>query len=89
MADLERVRVDVTAEDIRRGRTEDGWNCPIACALKRIRRPLYVSVTGFYVSDDAVDPVARLPVAVKSFVLAYDREDPVAPFSFEVELPRG
>lgn len=42
---MKRVMVEVTAADIRRGKRQDAWSCPIARALLRTLHGTTVAVT--------------------------------------------
>lgn len=81
----EKITVEVTAEDIAKGEPGDGCKCPIAIAVRR--------ATGL--NDVSIRPIAQsrignryvyLPDPAKRFVLDFDEEQPVQPFTFEIDL---
>jgi hypothetical protein len=86
-----RVHVEVTREDIRRGKARNYEGCPIALALLRHGEGAFEKV---YVSDGIVTLTidgwmheARLSSETTAFVNAIDHRLPVKPFSFELDVP--
>lgn len=76
-------RVQVTADDIRRGKRESSHYCPIARALKRTFHTYVVSVVG---EDVCVrEDEYLLPEEAVEFQWAFDVAEPVKPFEFEME----
>ncbi len=76
------MKIDVTQNHIDGGKRRAPSECPIslACADKG----LYASVTPKWACIDGVD--IMLPLTATAFVLAFDRGEPVQPFSFRIEL---
>ena len=90
--------IHVTQEDIDQGIPEAPTACPIWYALTRqltfaAKEDPFFEVNGdeieFY--DDAGRPPQKVPLpdAAQLFVQAFDNEDDVEPFAFELELPKG
>jgi len=84
------IRVDVTWEDIARGKKGEATSCPIARALDRAG-VAGAEVGGFEV--DFTDPwgeSAKMPKRASAFVEAFDDDrTSVRPFSFSLRLPKG
>jgi hypothetical protein len=87
------MRVAVRQDDIDYGVRGMPGSCPVARALRRYVAPLRPSVLGFQVAlyDHYNVQIATLalPDAVRHFVSAFDRGDPVQPFSFGLTLPEA
>lgn len=81
-----KLRVEVTAEDIRKGVKDDTCKCPVARALKRIfpGSPVEVGVT--YVSIRGV--VAAAPRSVRRFVDRFDMGKRVRPAVFVIDTDK-
>jgi hypothetical protein len=84
------VLVEVTQEDIDKGKRGDPWCCPAARALERATGKKW-SVVGPLCSrvDDRKQAIGKritLPQEVFDFVRAFDGGEPVSPFSFELEV---
>lgn len=73
--------IQVTAEDIAKGRRFYPEYCPVALAMRRQVKST-MTVGGYYARYDAVTTV-DLPTEVVSFIRAFDSLQPVKPFSFE------
>lgn len=76
--------VKVTQEHIDKGRKSSCVSCPVALAFEEAGKLAFVGV-------EAVRPLggfieARLPVEATRFIRAFDRDEQVTPFEFEVEL---
>jgi len=82
----EKIRVEVTEEDIAKGIRENCRLCPIARAIKRLGHE-EVAVMGDSIEIGTVDFEA--PPEVDAFVEAFDAFRPVQPFAFDLEIPRG
>lgn len=84
-----KLKIEVTAEDIRQGVRNNAFNCPIAHALRRASGHNAVRVD---VCDLTVNSAgeglrsAPLPPEAESFLVLFDSSLDVAPFTFEVEL---
>jgi len=78
--------IEVTAEDIAKGIPKVCAACPVALAIKRVTgrgasvMQLYI---GFHDGSGWIDS----PREVLPFVRAFDNEQPVKPFSFELDVP--
>jgi hypothetical protein len=86
MKTIMKVKVKVTAGDIKRGIPEDECKCPIARALKRTFKTRDVEVHAFkcYVDGRIYD----LPSFARTFIYRFDMGDrDVAGQPFEFELP--
>ena len=84
--------VDVTQEHIDSGFKDDGFRCPFARALRphiKLGLDPYVGSTVVYIYDSESYCVGRLnlPQKVTDFIVAYDKEFPVQPFTAEVMIP--
>ena len=91
------MRIDVTADDIRRGERCTTDRCPVALAIRRAVPDAMILVTPTYVIVST--PAWKLnlldedmPAGVREFVLSFDRStSPVwctmAPFSFDLPVP--
>jgi hypothetical protein len=87
--------INVTARDIKYGRRCDGQSCPIARAVLRTKwgkdseaynfTVAAKSIIRFYLNrtPDRID----LPQEANEFVRRFDRNQPVEPFSFTIEVP--
>lgn len=79
-----KVVVDVTADDIKAGASNDCTGCPIALALARAckaspwadRRQIFAKGVG----------VASTPLIARRFMDAFDAGADVEPFTFTLEL---
>lgn len=88
------VTIDVTAEDIAEGKQIICTACPVARAINRRLAPGWEAAVGSgeYVLDpetwsDHCSVEGLLPPAASEFILAFDLGRPVAPFSFQLDLP--
>lgn len=78
------VEISVTAEDIANGIPGDCRFCPVAQAIRR-------QVPGGFVHafTDTLwtsDVTATTPQEVADFIRAFDRDEPVAPFTFTADF---
>lgn len=87
-----RVKIEVTASDIKRGVVKDCKDCPVARA---IRRKLERSAVCLSVGADSFDFFHKgcfygycLPEEASRFIGAFDSRTAVKPFSFCLNLPR-
>jgi hypothetical protein len=85
------IRVEVTAEDIRKGVVGSCDACPVAKALRRTFRTK--SATVYYVrsatprcSVKKLDALP-LPLDAAKFAANFDDGKPVSPFSFDLRIP--
>ena len=84
------LQVNVTQEDINRGKICMPMNCPVALAVTRAVPNKEVVVSSFKVTTHTDDPndieIAELPEEATAFILAFDNKKSVTPFSFTVEF---
>ena len=89
------IHVEVTQEDIDRGERESCKNCPVARALWHALEPMgrfdLVHAVG---ENFTLFPIGKpmwidvpSPNSVKDFILAFDAEAEVEPFSFDLQIP--
>lgn len=85
------VTVEVTAEDIAKGKGGQTDACPIALACRRVGYPAaHVGYSGW--SPNGTDighpwPVGPLPEEARRFVVDFDQGSPVKPATFRLPLP--
>jgi len=92
-----KLRVEVTAEDIAKGQREEVCLCPIALALSRcgVRGPAVAGAVGWTPGDNRwsvtfvedYENETILPEECGTFASAFDKGEPVEPFTFEIEVP--
>jgi hypothetical protein len=87
---MKRITVEVTQNCINRGKIQDGYNCPVANALKKCcNNRLLVCEGG--ISDEYDDAFSSIsiPKKVKTFINKLDHEGKkaVKPFNFQISLP--
>lgn len=89
-----KVKVSITADDIRQGKRADPCLCPAARAIRRALDNKEVRVIGSAchggfarVHFDPAQPAVELPPEAGRFVTAYDFGDPVGPLDFELTIP--
>lgn len=76
--------IEVTQEDIHKDKRVECYLCPVALAMKRtFGRKWGISQTFFASGDIVVD----CPIEAKGFIFAFDCEQKVKPFTFELEIP--
>jgi hypothetical protein len=81
-----RIKVKVTADDIRQGRPMRQRDCPVALAMQRATGlPVRVHINTFSVGRKKGR--YPLPRAVARFVCNFDDGLPVRPSSFTVDVP--
>ncbi len=80
------MTIHVTQAHIDAGERAVCSACPIALALGK---PYLVGAEWIYrrVAPFKLERAAKLPCAAWDFIAAFDRSQPVQPFSFEVEIP--
>lgn len=91
---MEYLTVAVTKEDIDQGVPGDPCQCPLARALNRAldyaEGTVDVDANEYWLGPQAKEPRPyRLPAAASAFVLAFDSDEPVAPFSFKIRKPKA
>ena len=96
-----KVTIEVTDDDISEGVPLLMYSCPIALAAKRINLAKVVSVGGHFAYVVSVGghfvyvrngyssypAIVMLPIEAIDFISAFDSNQPVEPFSFEIEVP--
>jgi hypothetical protein len=83
--------VDVTQKDIDKGCKTNATHCPVARAGKRVFK-CNVSVTSLTLSVFSPHGGWQdipLPNEVGSFIRSFDRDKPVQPFSFNLDVTLG
>src|SRR5262249_44924309 len=76
--------IGVTGEDIRDGEEGDGYRCRVARALARVVPGFEYSYASFCVIQRQH---VRLPEEATRFVCAFDVDQDVQPFEFDVTVP--
>lgn len=89
------MRIKVTKKHIVKGTVENALSCPIALALKEIfDEDVFVQIVEVdpkfarcaFALADAANNSIPLPDKCMQFMLDFDREKPVKPFTFELPL---
>jgi hypothetical protein len=84
------VTVNVTQEDIDRGRRGSCGRCPVARAIRRDARLTNILVDPFYVVVGLATPAfftVHLPRIARRFIEAFDAGRPVRPIAFPLRVP--
>lgn len=77
--------INVTQEDIERGKRNSCFQCPLVYAISRaLDCGVHVHRNCFFVRDELDD--YSLPQSAIDFIAAFDAGEKVEPFSFEVEV---
>jgi hypothetical protein len=85
------MKIKVTQKDIDKGSKGSCYECPIAHAFKReVKNKIRYA---FAVNADSIDLVTKdyrryiyaLPKEAKKFIQRFDNDQPVKPFTFEIE----
>ena len=81
-----KVKVEVTAKDIKNGRRCDPNACPIALAAKRATKGRIIRALDnfFRLNDESTLPHSLKRVA--KFIQNFDSSKPVKPFSFTISI---
>lgn len=86
-----KVTIEVTDDDIFDGIQSSCHNCPIALAASRINiaRIISVNSTSMVVRNtySRNGDFIVLPIEAIDFIAAFDTNQEVEPFSFEIEVP--
>jgi hypothetical protein len=85
-----RLEIEVTPDDIARGRPEESLSCPVALAIKRTTGAGLVSVDGDDIRisfrPDGSPPVLfDTPAEVVAFIDLFDEYDEGEPFRFTLD----
>lgn len=77
--------VNVTQEDIDKGKKGSCSQCPVALAgIRSVGKSFYVGPTMFAFRFNWI---AELPKCVVDFIERFDSGQPVQPFTFDIEIP--
>jgi hypothetical protein len=79
-----RVEFEVTQEDIDNAERQMACFCPVARSMKRKGFTAAVYALCIYPFNDSIQVAP--PRSVTEFVKAYDRQDPVEPFCFALDI---
>lgn len=80
--------IEITQEDIKNGKKQNCWRCPIALALKRKFPAKNLWVQEVFIEDKGSNNEEYdLPKDAICFISKFDNEETVLPFSFEIDLP--
>lgn len=86
--------IEVTQDDINNGIPNSEHSCPVAIALKRVFPDRRVSVNedSLMLYEEINEVCVRriikgTPSEVQAFILDFDDDVAVEPFSFEVDIP--
>jgi hypothetical protein len=85
-----RLEIEVTPDDIARGRPEESLSCPVALAIKRTTGAGLVSVDGNDICigfrpDGSLPVRFATPAEVVDFIELFDEYDEGKPFRFTLD----
>ncbi len=80
------MRIEVTAEDIEKGEPRSSCSCPVTLAIRRATMIDFV-MTGYLRINIGHCIKLFSPDAVKKFISAFDNDEPVKPFEFDLPVP--
>lgn len=85
-----RVKIEVTQDDIEKGRRRGSQTCPVARAIKRrlkagIKAAVY-GRAGFV--KGWLRHMSDMPGKTQRFVADFDSKRPVKPFTFTLNIPK-
>ncbi len=84
---MRKLKVEVTAHDIKSGARKSCELCPIARALKRaLNYKKKVDVNNYSANIDDYKKIARLPTKASAFIRNFDNGFKVKPFSMTLEF---
>ena len=86
------MRVEVTAEHIRRGKKNDCFLCPVALAVSgACGRRVNAAVRQIGVKNRNGEDYGYVdtPVPAQQFMKAFDRGEAVEPFAFDLDVPEA
>lgn len=89
--------INVTQEHIAKGLKGNSCQCPVALALNEAFEGKYVASVGaltadLYIKKDrlfVLERLASLPQEATNFIMRFDKEKFVQPFSFDIEFTRA
>jgi len=85
---MKRIKINVTKNDIKKGKRCQSGDCPIALAAHRKFKGSAVSVGPFTLGVSQYDHECwrdyTLPKAASNFILKFDCREKVEPFSFTI-----
>ena len=84
------MRIEVTLEDINKGKRDNCRKCPVALAVQRVMPPGYkADIDQDYISylDKAgiYHILCNAPAKVTTFIKRFDAGKPVKPFTFTIK----
>ena len=82
------MRIEVTAQDIRKGKKSNCMRCPVALAVKRLLPGHEVWADSLSIdvwTHDEYRRVATTPKKVATFMDRFDTGQPVKPFTFTMK----
>ena len=84
------MRIEVTHEDIERGRPKSREACPIAHAIRRQSNLHFIEVNPCTLRWCEGSKVKRrpLPEEARDFIREFDNAGPVRPFAFDINIPK-
>ena len=83
------MKIEVKQEHVFFGRPRSRFLCPVALAItEAIGCVAYVTpgVFYFYDGENKRSTLIGLPAAVIEFAIKFDRQEPVEPFTFELDF---
>jgi hypothetical protein len=85
-----RVKIEVTQDDIEKGKRNQCNLCPVARAVKRVAHIWGVGSPGVYPTERMapLNSIADLPYKARTFVCRFDNALPVKPFTFTLNIPK-
>lgn len=88
-----KIKINVTKNDIAKGKRGRTNSCPIALACKRVKELSCVKAVGglgLYteITDGSFERVSFLPTRAAKFVMDFDSGNEVKPFSFTVKVSK-
>jgi hypothetical protein len=82
------MKIKVTQEDIDNGQRKSCSCCPVALAMKRVLDiDVKVGDNKFVLTSSDEFTILELPKEARIFIDAFDNDELVEPFEFEINLP--
>ena len=78
------MKIKVTKNDIKNGLRKSCCKCPVALALKRQTEYKKIFIGAWFFDLDG--KIVSVPESVRNFIVKFDREFDVEPFSFTLKL---
>jgi hypothetical protein len=79
------MTIEVTQEDIDNGKRRRCRHCPVALALRRFTRSVWVADQSYLHNLDLQKEIGT-PNRVSFFIEEFDAGKPVKPFTFKIDL---